>query len=156
MEWDVPAGRWLIGIFECVPGGLCDKGNGPEADPGSREAVLFHFRHIFDRLQPRLGKYFGSTLVDVTSDSWEYERRGGARYWSPSMWTTFPTVAGYELPPRSYALLGYGPDRERTLVDLERVEKETIRRNFFETAADVSPRARAATSGAGPRSWLGT
>ena len=92
--------------------------------------------HIFDRLQPRLGKYFGSTLVDVTSDSWEYERRGGARYWSPSMWTMFPTVAGYELPPRLYALLGYGPDRERTLADVERVEQETVRCNFFETAAE--------------------
>ncbi|MHB8974859.1 MAG: glycosyl hydrolase [Pirellulaceae bacterium] len=137
LEWDAPDGRWLIGVYESVPGGLCDKGNGPEADPGSREAVLFHLAHIFERLQPQLlERYFGSTLVEVTSDSWEYERRGGARYWSPSMWAMFPTVAGYELPPRLYALLGYGPDCAQTLADVERVERETVRRNFFETATD--------------------
>ena len=54
LEWVVPEGRWLIGMFHTVPGGMCDKGNGPEADPGSREAVLFHLDHIFGRLQPRL------------------------------------------------------------------------------------------------------
>ena len=38
LSWDVPEGKWLIGIFHCTYGGICDKGNGPEADPGSREA----------------------------------------------------------------------------------------------------------------------
>ena len=37
LEWDVPDGTWLIGMFQYVPGGVCDKGNGPEADPGSRK-----------------------------------------------------------------------------------------------------------------------
>jgi hypothetical protein len=136
LHWDVPEGRWLIGTFQQVPGGLCDKGNGPEVDPGSREAVLFHLNHVFDRLQPRLGEYFGSTLVEVTSDSWEYERRGGARYWSPSLWSMFPRLTGYELRPRLYAVLGYGPQREQTLADLERVEREAVRSNFFVTMAE--------------------
>ncbi|MHB9063326.1 MAG: glycosyl hydrolase [Pirellulaceae bacterium] len=136
LEWDVPDGHWLIGVFETLPGGFCDKGNGPEVDPGSREAVLFHLQHLFDPLQPQLRKYFGSTLVEVTSDSWEYERRGGSRYWSPAMWTTFEKLIGYELPPRLYALLGYGPNSEETLAALERVEQETIRAHFFETATD--------------------
>ncbi|MFV2066584.1 MAG: glycosyl hydrolase, partial [Pirellulales bacterium] len=69
LEWDVPEGRWLIATFHYAPGGLCDKGNGPEVDPGSREAVLFHLNHLFGKLQPRLGAYFGSTLVEIASDS---------------------------------------------------------------------------------------
>ncbi|NUQ63510.1 MAG: hypothetical protein HUU20_13610 [Pirellulales bacterium] len=133
LEWDVPEGRWLIGIFQEVPGGVCDKGNGPEVDPGSRAAVLFHLDHLFGRLQPRLQDYFGTTLVEVASDSWEYERRGGARYWSPDLLARFPAVAGYDLRQRLHVLLGYGPDCERTLADLERVERETIRDNFFAT-----------------------
>lgn len=133
LAWDVPDGSWLIGVFHYVPGGLCDKGNGPELDPGSREAVLFHLDHIFDRIEPRLASYFGSTLVEVASDSWEYERRGDARYWSPAIFAMFPEVAGYDVRERLYALLGYGPDRQRTLADIERVEREVIRKNFFIT-----------------------
>ena len=133
LEWDVPAGRWLVGMFQYVPGGVCDKGNGPEADPGSREAVTVHLNYIFDRLQPQLGEYFGSTLVEVASDSWEYERGRDARYWSPAIFELFPEVAGYDLRKRLHALLGHGPDCAQTLADVERVERETTRRNFFET-----------------------
>ncbi len=133
LEWDVPEGRWLVGTFQYSAGGMCDKGNGPEADPGSREAVLFHLDFIFERLQPRLGKYFGSTLVEVASDSWEYERRGNARYWSPALFGLAPKVVGYDVRERLYAILGYGPDCERTLADVARVEREAVRGNFFAT-----------------------
>lgn len=136
LPWDVPKGRWLIGTFHYAPGGICDKGDGPEADPGSRKAVLFHLDHLFGKLQPRLGKHFGSTLVDVASDSWEYERSRQGRYWSPALFELSPEVAGYDLRRRLYALLGYGPDREQVLGDVDRVQRETVRRHFFAAAAD--------------------
>jgi len=104
LRWDVPEGRWLIGTFSVRPGGLCDKGDGPEADPGSREAVLFHLNYIFGRLDPKLRRFYGSTLVDVASDSWEYER--GKRYWSPAILEAFPRQVGYDLRGKMYALLG--------------------------------------------------
>ena len=72
LQWNVPAGRWLVGIFTLVPGGLCDKGEGPEVNPASRDAVLFHLNEMFGRIEPKLGGFFGSTFVDVASDSWEY------------------------------------------------------------------------------------
>jgi hypothetical protein len=53
VRWDVPEGRWLIGTLRVTLGGLCDKGNGPEADPGSREAVLFHLNHVFGDVRTR-------------------------------------------------------------------------------------------------------
>ena len=132
VRWDVPEGRWLIGTFRVTLGGLCDKGNGPEADPGSREAVLFHLNHVFGRLDPRLSKYYGTTLVDVTSDSWEYER-GGNRYWSPAILDAFAKSAGYDLREKMHALLGYGPERQQVVADLEKAERAVIRENFFET-----------------------
>ena len=135
LRWDVPEGRWLIGTFRVTLGGLCDKGNGPEADPGSREAVLFHLNHVFSRLDPILTKYYGTTLTEVTSDSWEYVR-GHNRYWSPAILETFPKAAGYDLREKMHVLLGFGPDKERVVQDLESVERIVIRENFYKTVAD--------------------
>ena len=53
LNWSVPSGKWLVGVFTTVPGGICDKGEGPEADPASRDAVLFHLNQMFGRLDPR-------------------------------------------------------------------------------------------------------
>jgi hypothetical protein len=132
VQWDVPAGRWLIGSFRVTPGGLCDKGNGPEVDPGSREAVLFHLEHVFSRLDPKLAKYYRTTLVDVTTDSWEYAR-GGNRYWSPAIVDTFARLAGYDVREKMHALLGYGPDLREVVTDLEAAERAVVRENFHQT-----------------------
>ena len=134
LRWEVPEGRWLIGLFSVTPGGICDKGDGPEVDPGSREAVLFHLNFMFSRLDPKLRRYYGTTLVDVASDSWEYERPpGGGRYWSPAILDAFPKEAGYDLRARMHALLGYGPEAAQVLHDLESVERQLVHSNFFGT-----------------------
>lgn len=134
LRWEAPSGRWLVGAFSVTPGGICDKGEGPEADPGSKEAVLFHLDYLFGRLDPKLRRFYGNTLVDVASDSWEYER-GGNRYWSPAILDAFPSRVGYDLRERFYALLGYGPDAERVRNDLERIEQQLVHEHFFATVA---------------------
>jgi len=131
LRWKVPEGRWLIGLFSVKPGGLCDKGDGPEVDPGSREAILFHLNYMFSRLDPKLRRFYGSTLVDVASDSWEYER--GERYWSPVIIEAFSRQVGYDLRGRMHALLGYGPDAAQLLRDMQLVEQHLIHSNFFVT-----------------------
>lgn len=136
LRWEIPNGSWLIGIFHHTYGGICDKGNGPEADPGSREAVLFHLNHVFSRLEPKLGKYFGTTLVEVASDSWEYTRPRTGRYWSPALFDTYSAQTGKPLAPRMYALLGRGPDRETILRELDAAGRRAIQKNFYETLAD--------------------
>jgi sialidase-1 len=134
LSWEVPVGRWLVGIFSVTPGGICDKGEGPEVDPASREAVLFHLNYMFSRLDPKLRRFYGTTLVDMASDSWEYETpRGGGRYWSPALLGAFPTQAGYDLRERMHALLGYGPDAEQVRRDLEAVERRLVHENYFAT-----------------------
>ena len=134
LNWSVPAGEWLIGVFTTVPGGICDKGEGPEADPASREAVLFHLNEMFGRLDPRLQRLYGSVLTDIASDSWEYARsRQGGRYWSPSLVERAQTTGHGNLEQRMYALLGYGPDQTEVLHELARLETRAIHENFFET-----------------------
>jgi hypothetical protein len=134
LTWPVPAGRWLVGMFAVTPGGLCDKGEGPEVDPASREAVLFHLNYMFSRLDPKLRRFYGKTLVDMASDSWEYETpRGGGRYWSPAILDAFPAQTGCDLRQRMHALLGYGPELERVRHDLEAVERRLVHENYFAT-----------------------
>jgi hypothetical protein len=118
LRWNVPEGRWLIGLFSVGGGGQCDKGEGSPLDPGSREAVLFHLDYIFSRLDPKLGRFYGTTLVDVASDSWEYD---GGDYWTPAILEAFPRQAGYDLRGRMYALLGYGPDAALVLREMNGV-----------------------------------
>lgn len=131
LRWDAPPGRWLLGIFAVTPGGVCDKGEGPEVDPASAEAVLFHLNYLFTRLDPKLSRFYGKTLVDVASDSWEYSPKRGGRYWSPAILEAFPRLAGYDLRGRLHALLGYGPEEKTVLHDLEEVERQLVRDNYF-------------------------
>jgi hypothetical protein len=133
---ELPSGHWLIGTFRTVPGGLCDKGEGPEVDPASREAVLFHLDQMFSRMEPKLARFFGSTLVDVASDSWEYVRSRWGRYWSPQLIESAPDILGYDLRPRMHVLLGYGPNERETLHDIEQLQRKLIHTNYFETVAE--------------------
>ena len=89
---------------------------------------------MFRRLEPRIGRFFGSTLTDVASDSWEYARsRHGGRYWSPALLQTVEGVAEQDLRPCLHALLGYGPHQKAVLADLAEVEQRAIHHNFFVT-----------------------
>ena len=135
-SWKVPHGKWLVGSFRVAPGGIVDKGDGPEVDPASQNAVRFHLNHLFNHLDPRLRRFYGATLVDVASDSWEYAR-GEGPYWSPKILPEFIRVHGYDLRQKMYVLLGYGPDRNATLEDLEAVEKSLVKEGFFDTAAEM-------------------
>ena len=51
-----PTAAGSSAMFHNVPGGLCDKGNGPEVDPGSREAVLFHLDSLVRQAPAEVGK----------------------------------------------------------------------------------------------------
>jgi len=132
--WAAPEGKWLIGVFRLGYGGGLDKAYGYPADPGSKEAIEFHLDYLFKRIGPKLGKYFGTTLTEVASDSWEYD---GRPYWTPGMDEMFSNLHGYELIPRMYALAGYGDDRERIMADVQRAEQRLVMDNFYICARKV-------------------
>jgi len=132
--WKAPEGKWLICVFWLGYGGGLDKAYGWPADPGSKEAIKFHLDYLFDRIGPKLGKYFGTTLTEVASDSWEYD---GRPYWTPGMDEMFSNLHGYELLPRMYALAGYGEDREKIMSDVERTQQRLVMDNFYICAREV-------------------
>jgi hypothetical protein len=122
--WKAPEGRWLIAVFWLGYGGGLDKAYGYPADPGSKEAIEFHLKYLFDKIGPKLGRYFGTTL-------------DGRPYWTPGMDEMFAKLHGYELAPRMYALAGYGDDREKILADVEEVEQHLVLENFFICAREL-------------------
>jgi len=132
--WSAPGGKWLIAVFRLGYGGGLDKAYGLPADPGSKEAIEFHLDYLFDHIAPKLGKYFGTTLTEVASDSWEYD---GRPYWTPGIAGMFSSLHGYELLPRMYALTGYGENREKIMADIERTQQILVRDNFFVYARGV-------------------
>jgi len=133
--WQAPAGRWLIGFFRTGFGGPLDKATGYPPDPGSAEAMRFHLEYFFTRLDPVLQKYYGTTLTDLASDSWEYD---GRPFWTPEIFRAFEPVAGRPLRPAMYALLDYGPDAERIRDQVSRAENELVRRNYFGLLAEFA------------------
>ena len=139
LQWEVPSGEWLVGVFAVTPGGICDKGEGPEVDPASRVAMQKHLDHLFGRLDPRLSRFYGSTLIDVASDSWEFVPPANAecgRFWSPAIVDAFPKLVGYDVRTKLYGLLAYGPDREQLTNDLENVERQLVTDGYFSTIAE--------------------
>jgi len=132
--WKAPEGKWLICVFRLGYGGGLDKAYGYPADPGSKEAIEFHLDYLFDKIEPKLGKYFGTTVTEVASDSWEYD---GRPYWTPGMDEMFSNLHGYELLPRMYASAGYGDDCERIMADVEKTQQRLVLENFYVCAGDV-------------------
>jgi hypothetical protein len=132
--WKAPEGKWLICVFWLGYGGGLDKAYGNPADPGSKEAVEFHLNYLFDKIEPKLGKYFGTTLTEAASDSWEYD---GRPYWTAGMDEMFSSLHGYELAPRMYALAGYGDDREKIMADVARAQQRLVMENFYINARKI-------------------
>jgi hypothetical protein len=128
LVWNAPEGKWLVVVFTMGYGGGLDKAYGYPADPGSKKAIEFHLDYLFGKLEPKLGKYFGTTLTEAASDSWEYD---GSPYWTPGMDEAFLKLHGYELAPRLYALAGYGADREHIMADVKRTQEQLVRDNFY-------------------------
>jgi hypothetical protein len=132
--WNAPQGRWLVGVYWLGYGGGLDKAYGYPADPGSKEAIEFHLGYLFDKIEPKLGKYFGTTLTEAASDSWEYD---GRAYWTPQMEKAFSNLHGYDLNQRLYALAGYGDDREKIMADIQTTQQQLVRDNFFVPAKKI-------------------
>ena len=136
LSWDIPEGQWLVGIFQTVPGHWVDKGEGPELDPANQEGVLFHLNYMFDRLSPQLDAFFGTTLVSMATDSWEYGRSRTGRYWSPVLLRESENVLGYDFTKHMYSLLEYGPNQAQLLSDLAHLEKTIVNENYFKTVGN--------------------
>jgi len=100
LEWDVPAGDWIIYRFgHTTMGTLIQpaqwQATGFECDKMSQKAVDFHIDHVIGEIQKHLGDLIGTGFTHVHFDSYE----AGTPTWTPKMSEDFEMRRGYDLTP---------------------------------------------------------
>ena len=100
IEWDAPAGAWVVYRFgHTTMGTLMQpaqwKANGLECDKMSAEAVTFHLNTLLGQINKHVGDLIGKGFDYVHVDSFE----AGTGGWTPKMRAEFATRRGYDLTP---------------------------------------------------------
>ena len=108
LQWEVPAGRWLIQRLGYVPTGARNRpatgpGSGLEADKLSAKHMEAYFHGYIDPIAERLGPLLGRSLQFLVMDSWE----AGMQNWTDGMIGEFRRRRGYDPTPYLPAMAGY-------------------------------------------------
>src|SRR5581483_1600803 len=131
LQWDVPAGKWIILRFGHTTNGKTNfaqsppSGVGLECDKLSREAVERYWSGYPTMLLDIAGKNAGTALTRIEIDSYE----AGPQDWTPAMLAEFKKRRGYDLLPWLPALA------KRTL-DNKTLTKR-FQRDWNQTIADL-------------------
>jgi hypothetical protein len=107
LQWDVPAGRWVIQRFGYVPTGARNRpatgpGSGLEADKLSARHMEAYVHGYLDPIAEKLGPLFGRRLQYLVMDSWE----AGMQNWTDEMVDQFRRRRGYDPVPYLPAMTG--------------------------------------------------
>jgi hypothetical protein len=100
LDWDVPAGDWIIQRIGCTSTGASTRppvvgGNGLECDKLSKAALQVHFTNMIGRLAATAGPLTGKTFTSTLIESWE----AGWQNWTPRMREEFQRRRGYDPLP---------------------------------------------------------
>jgi hypothetical protein len=100
LDWDVPAGDWIIQRIGCTSTGASTRppvvgGNGLECDKLSKAALDVHFTNMIGRLAATAGPLTGKTFTSTLIESWE----AGWQNWTPRMREEFQQRRGYDPLP---------------------------------------------------------
>ena len=136
LEWDVPAGRWMVVRTGC---GLTGKstnwssptGVGLEADPLDAAAMDFQFANVAAPLIEAAGPLAGKVFRSVQIDSWETELPN----WSIGFLDGFRKSRGYDARPYLPVLAGHvvadAGTSDRFLYDYRKTVGECLTANYF-------------------------
>ncbi|MFD1255255.1 glycosyl hydrolase [Mucilaginibacter terrae] len=140
LEWDAPAGDWIIYRFgHTTTGTLIQpaqwKATGLECDKMSQQAVDFHMDHVVGEIKKHLGDLIGTGFTHVHFDSYE----AGDPTWTPRMREEFRSRRGYDLLPylASFAkrTVGSKQDSAKFRADFSATIKDLYRDVYFKTIA---------------------
>ncbi|MCZ4222579.1 glycosyl hydrolase [Pedobacter rhodius] len=140
LEWDAPAGDWIIYRFgHTTTGTLIQpaqwKATGLECDKMSQEAIDFHMDHVIGEIQKHLGDLIGNGFTHVHFDSYE----AGDPSWTAKMREEFSARRGYDLLPylATFAkrTVGSNEDSDKFKNDFSATIKDLYRDVYFATIA---------------------
>ena len=145
LEWEVPAGEWVIMRFAHEPtGGPLRHGRanlmGLECDKMSVEAVTVQWENYTKPILDSLAA-IGCLPAGVTMDSHE----AGAQNWTPGFEQEFLRRKGYDLFSYLPAMMGYivgsVTETDAFLYDLRRTVADVISDNYFGTLQTLCNKA---------------
>ena len=145
LDWDVPAGKWVI---LRMGASLTGQKNGPappeatgyEVDKLSRRHVEAYLHGYLDPVAEATGPYFGKSLRYLLMDSWE----AGMQNWSEEMLDEFRARRGYDARPYLPVLTGRVVEStevsERFLWDFRRTIADLLADNHYALATEYLAR----------------
>ena len=127
IDWDAPAGEWIIYRFgHTTTGAMIQPAQwdamGLECDKMSKEAVTFHVQHVLNDMKKHLGDQMGKGLTTLYFDSYE----AGDPTWTPKMREEFKNRRGYDITPWLPVLAGRTIGSEKETKDFQKDFKRTV------------------------------
>jgi len=141
LDWDVPAGRWVVLRLGYSLTGeknhpATREATGYEVDKLSRKHVDNYVKTYVDMISGALGPYFGKSFRNFLMDSWEANNQN----WTDDMMEQFRTRRGYDPTPYLPVLTGRVIESadvsDRFLWDFRRTIADLLAENHYRTATE--------------------
>lgn len=145
LNWDVPAGEWVIMRYGMLPTGVQNapappEGTGLEIDKINRAAMQHHYDAFVGKIFNSLAPEERKALKWVVADSYET----GSQNWTDGMEKAFHQRYGYDplpwLPVLSGRIVGTAEQSNRFLWDLRRLVADRVAYEYVGGLRDVSHR----------------
>ena len=136
IQWDAPAGNWMLVRMGYTVTGTVNRpasieARGLECDKFSRAAMKLHFENMMSKVIQDVGPLAGKTLKAGLIDSYEVKGQN----WTQDMVKEFRRIAGYDIGPYLLTLtgriVGSVEETDRFLHDYRRVIAELMNTNYF-------------------------
>lgn len=142
LEWNAPAGEFVVLRFGHTPIGTTNRPAPPEAkglevDKMSKTAVDAYWKGGVQPIIDKLGDLIGTTVNNCLIDSYEVETTN----WTAGFDTQFENLRGYDIKAYLPTLAGYyvesGELSERFLWDFRRTIGDLIAENYYAHFRDL-------------------
>jgi hypothetical protein len=143
LNWDAPAGKWIVIRMGHTSTGHTNEtagaGIGLECDKFSPDVVKFQFDHWFGEAIKQVGPDLAAQVLKIFHvDSWEC----GSQNWSPVFQAEFVKRRGYDLLPYLPVMAGIpiqsAETSEKVLHDIRQTIAELLVDNFYATMAKLA------------------
>jgi hypothetical protein len=142
IDWQVPAGEWMVASFGMVPtatrnGPAPPEATGMEVDKMNRKALASHFDAYVGELHRRLKPEERASWKHVVADSYEM----GPQNWTDGFAAKFRETYGYDpipwLPALTGRVVGSADRSNRFLWDLRRLVAELVASEYVGGLRDL-------------------
>jgi hypothetical protein len=142
LDWEVPAGRWVVlrmgwSLLGTKNHPASPEATGFEVDKLNRAHVASYFQHYTDQIRGALGSYYGESFRYLLLDSYE----AGMENWTDDMIAQFRARRGYDptpyLPVLAGFVVGSAEESDRFLWDCRRTIADLFADNHYGTAAEA-------------------